>query len=482
MNEMKRGSSGATDLEQLDAWAAVAGTSRANALAMMSAVVAGIVGRNVFINGQAGWRGRPKCDTLVLSSSGRVPEWLDLVVDPVRKIDKRLVDRFRGFDRGMWEKTRLAFGSRRAVLSTEGLEKEQEDRHLSMIRPERHGAEDFLGRRTLAGDCPEPGDLDPGPEIYRFETAVRPGVLIESVDPASLEVSLANRHQARALLNGMTLDRIADLPGHAKCRFLDLLAGVSLPTPEILRGPVEDPTEHALLHAILRGKPGDLVRLIQSDPEFQDRFLILDGEAAPPAFDEVCVDLCGPMAHRWKRFVDEMLDYRRRGIPLGIAWLNEEEELKFLEREREFRVACRQRAPHGAALEDLPQNLFMLAFFMEMKELEKNGCERLFDIAHEVVEGHAAVFERIEEQRRMAQERELALILLRKIRDKQPVAFRDLVRSFDVQRSDHYRPTLTRLIEQGFVIEDSGRFLKVGPKPADALESEMFGTVARITR
>ena len=54
---------------------------------------------------------------------------------------------------------------------------------------------------------------------------------------------------------------------------------------------------------------------------------------------------------------------------------------------------------------------------------------------------------------------------------RQPVRRRDLIRTFNIQKVDRYRPVLDLLVEVEVLVEEPGHIFRIGPTPFETARS-----------
>ena len=440
------------------AWAGNARVSEEAAMIQMAVILSLIAGQYTWQMTPAGQKRLPALNLVLVTRKGDCPRSLEILMDPVIRLDRQLKERFARFTPGG-----LHDASRARRLPGGGI----------VARPDNVSQSEAMHREILAmsGADSEGGpslldrDLDPDPDSRRLKAAIRPSILLESPRLGRLAEALVGCHESTALATGMRLDALCtSLPGELE-ELVQLLDGRHLELPRHLTGDSVVRAEFAKLHTIFHTDPAVVSSFHSKLAPVLDRCLLVD--ASPPAdLQEIDFKKVPLFLELHSRNVRHLLECRRRGVPPHSRIWSAQGLAAFARREAIFADECDASDAPCVALRQLPELLIWALSRMErgvqksdeeVIEMAMNACSALLRRHEEL----RLLFARQEIRR---QEFDLAVKLVAKVEQKQPVKLRELVRSFDNQRSDRYRPVLARLVEAKVLLEGPADVFRSGPR------------------
>ena len=429
------------------AWAGHARVSEEAAMAQMAAILSAIAGQHATHMTPAGEKRLPSLNLVLVTHKGDCPRALEVLMDPVVQLDRQLKERFARFTPGgLHDANRAKSIAGTGQVPNTGNATRSEVQHreiLAMRDADSMGAPSLLDK-----------DLAPDPDSRRLQAAIRPSILLESPRLDRLAEAVAGCHNSTALAKGMRLDALCTcLPSELE-ELVQFLDGCHLELPRYLSGDSVVRAEFTKLQAIFHADPVVVSRFHSKLSPLLNRCLLVD--ATPPGeFPEVDFDTLSAFLRLHARNVHRLLECRRRGVPPdGRDW-SAPGLAAFARREAAFTDTCDASDAPCGALRHLPELMVWTLSQMDRNRIED---EALVDMAmnacSNLLRRHEELHLLFASQGIRQQEYELAAQLVAKIQGKHPVKFRDLVRSFDIQRSDRYRPLLTQLVEANVLTEE----------------------------
>jgi hypothetical protein len=143
--------------------------------------------------------------------------------------------------------------------------------------------------------------------------------------------------------------------------------------------------------------------------------------------------------------------------------------------EAEFSAACDASDVPCAALRHVPE---FLRWALEQIEPAHGLADEDFTVvirrcSTALLEGHQNILRGLRDESTRRKELELAEQVVSKIRAKQPIGVRALIRSFDIQQVGRYRPVLALLLEEGVIVENPEKLLRLGSCKFDVLKEKL---------
>jgi hypothetical protein len=327
----------------------------------------------------------------------------------------------------------------------------------------------------------------PDSEI-RLEAELRPGFLVDSLDPRRLEAILAVCHRCEGFYAASS---ITSLPAAKKdrqkwveriCRFLD---GTTIPgRPGLDPGGASDLLSARLQMVLMLGRE-DLGWLLTECESLLSRCLLLPVETGSPAPDPADKDDDAGS--------DQYLDRFEAACRIAIASRRTDqiaviEGWHSTEAEREFEKGCIAHArqvssdPLIAECQPLVRLPEFLAFGIRLLGWKRNVddfiLETVFPAARRIAEAQSRAVAAHRQADEVDDILELAKKLLKVVGKKQPVTFRDLVRSFDRQRVSIYRPVIDVLLVHRVLTGDPASGFSIGSRALDEIELKHLVPVA----
>lgn len=326
----------------------------------------------------------------------------------------------------------------------------------------------------------------PDSEI-RLEAELRPGFLVDSLDPHRLEAILAVCHRCEGFYAASS---ITNLPAGKRerqkwveriCRFLD---GTTVPgRPGLDPGGASDLLDARLQMVLMLGRE-DLGWLLTECESLLSRCLLLPAESGSPAPDPADKDDSGS---------DQYLDRFEAACRIAIASRRTDqiaviEGWHSTEAEREFEKGCIAHArqvssdPYLAECQPLVRLPEFLAFGIRLLGWKRNVDDfilaTVFPAARRIAEAQSRAVTAKRRAGEVEDILELAKKLLKVVGKKQPVTFRDLVRSFDRQRVSIYRPVIDVLLVHRVLTGDPASGFSIGSCTLDEIELKHLVPIA----
>jgi hypothetical protein len=101
-------------------------------------------------------------------------------------------------------------------------------------------------------------------------------------------------------------------------------------------------------------------------------------------------------------------------------------------------------------------------------------------ISHALLQTHRRIWLEVAQEAAFRATLDLAEQVVMKIRVKQPVRWRELLRSFDIQRVDRYRPVINVLIQTGVIAEGPNSVYRLGNRRLDEVQEKLRSEVLRL--
>lgn len=313
----------------------------------------------------------------------------------------------------------------------------------------------------------------------RLEAELRPGFLVESLDPRRLEAILAMCHRCEGFHPASS---ITILPAGKKerlkwielvCRFLD---GTTVPGLDRLDPGGTSDVLNARLQMVMMLGRADLEWLLTECEGLLSRCLLLPADTGstvpcPQDEDDAGGDLYMGNFNDGCRIA--LACRRTNQSAAGGGWDSPDAK-------REFEKRCiaytRQISsdPYVAECQPLVRLPEFLAFGIQLLGWKRNVddyiLETVFPAAQRIAEAQSNAVAACRHAEVVDDIVELAKKLLKVVGKKQPVTLRCLVRSFDQQRVAIYQPVIDLLLVHRVLTGDPRSGLSIGSRGLDEIE------------
>lgn len=191
--------------------------------------------------------------------------------------------------------------------------------------------------------------------------------------------------------------------------------------------------------------------------------LLINAEGQISSEEDFCLQA---VLDSWGEVLSEELTSRAKGDS-RCGWMQEGDQVKgvFQERHQAFSDECLTLGVHSPILRDLPAHLYRLlrlfAPWMMRDEERVDVMDESFRHAVILRDRHRGIVDRLEEGRVHMEHVELAKKLYDRICQYESVSLRDLVRTFDVQKTSLYLPTLRLMVQAGLIQEKQPKVYSV---------------------
>ncbi len=454
----------------IGAWAAAMGLREEETCLLAAAVMRGSAGSRFPDGSLLGDVMLPKADLIFVTPGGFAPPALDALLGPIRQIDRQLRERF-----GLFRVDTLQSAIHGAVGKGEDESKVPFRATTDALNNHQHVLEPHPTDRNPRD--PYDKDMIPEAATSRYRTVMRPTLLLENPLPGKLEELVAECHESEAFAPGIRLERLSARPAGEIDTLEHLMDGGLVNLPDRLGRLSVVTGESGLLHAIFLADAVSFPAAALSLPGVLKRCIVLGGEVPgiPDTLDEEMIHV---FANRFRRAVQSLLNARRRGhLPDHFAppdW-----ELAFRRHELEFRYEC-LAAPHPCpAAARLPALLAWAC--SHLVRIDGSGMiDLVMGYSRRLLERQREWLGMLERGSRLLQWEALARQLCDKISRKQPIKRRDLIRSFDIQRTERYLPVLSVLIDAGVLAEHPDKVYCIGSRHFDQAWPELLRSTAPI--
>ena len=426
-------------------------TGHATAI-QMGAMLCGVAGPIVELDHGEIPRPMSPLVPVLVTKGGRRPRSLEALRLVPLAMDAQLRKRFSGFSA---EEFHYAVGELRGARG-KFMEQTEQNRQ-AQIRE--------LLQESGAMGGPDPYEFDLEPDIYdrRLRTVLRPGFVLENPPVAKLRELVAASHDSTALLPGFPLGNLIAGGARAFEEFFALVEGCDLDLPTRVTGNSLTKSERGEIRCILTAGSVEVADAMEAFPGFANRVVLVD--ASRPSglvtWDEGKV---ASFQHVFDRLVQFATDRRRRGHIIEFEpWSHEGCRVR-LDNQAAFLEACDAAEVPCAGLEDLPAVL-RLTFDLIKRRAAPPDVE-VAAIIHRLclalLEDHVRLLSAVQQRAIIIRYLELAEKLVSRISAKQPVRQRDLVRTFDNQKVELYRPVLDLLVREGVLVEEPRNVFRLG--------------------
>lgn len=454
----------------LGSWSASVGTTEAAAALQMAVVFAGTAGAQAVAGGAWGVRDLPAVTPVLVNRGAHRPRSLDVLRTTAMDIDGQLRRHFGDFSSAGFLEARQAWGDDPSCRMG--------DDTTPASRLERH-------RKALEVSAYPGGhdgyDKDLEPDVYarRLRTVLRPGMILENPDLASLPRLVSHSHDSISLVPGLRLDMLVAAKKRDRDNFFAFLDGCDVDLPDAVKGDSMVSRERGMIRALLLANTADITAMTGRMADFADRVVLIDSSTTVPA-TAMDLDRASHFFHRHSRVTAELLNRRRKGHEARFRDWSREGHQRRASDEIEFLAACDASDVPCAALRHLPE---FLRWALEQAEPKPSVSDDYFAsilrrYSFALLEGHQRILRTLRDQDRRKAELALAEQVVDKIRAKQPLSVRSLVRSFDIQQVGRYRPVLALLLEEGVIMEDPERLLRLGGCRFDVLKEKLNRSLA----
>ena len=443
-----RSEEGPCGVELVEHWAAANGLDAPTAVGLMAMVAGGLGGKRATLEGLAGETPLPRCTTIMLEDDGTAAAALDQLLQVPREIQDQLRERFSRFSPEVLKEVLEGAKSKSGFVSPE--EHENLDRHSEAV----FGLNGNDG--AVDGNDNFESDWMPEPAMRRLDAMFRPSFLVEDPSGERMQAELGLCHGAVGLMYGGKSLRLRKLTGRAAVSVREVMHGTRTPVPKGLTGCMGKVMERAEADVILHADVEDW-----QDEKFAEELnkaLLIQAEVReiPEDLDVRAVKSAG---RRWGRTMQQIVASRLRGVPSVAS----PEGVEFARRMQAYRQECEELEVGASAVRDLPLRIYWV-----MEALTREGSDAgligdVFRYAGQLRSRHLVLEERVMAERLVSRQILLAGSLRDRIAEHQPIGFRDLVRTFNDQKSAKYEPVLRLMLEAGLILEDDERIYRVGP-------------------
>ena len=311
------------------------------------------------------------------------------------------------------------------------------------------------------------------------------GILLEGNTTAELEELLHGCHQHTALAL-MKLAPVLGSRGRAEllASLADFMDGRNVPIPRRSKGPASACSVTARIHAIFTLDGVARRGLLTTAPGIVARTMLLDGQPKKPDINKTEVVAAHAPAARflsaYEKLVGELIAARRGGITqfTGIFTPKLSGYYSLLSHTIQNNWDRLHLDP-GAMFRRLPDTLLWTLLTwcdfagLRSAETELASATLAYMCISRVGDFHlrkpptAALAVGGNSRLSMANR------IVHKISLKQPVSERDLIRSFDCQRTSIYRPVLSKLVDAEVIVPTPERKYVIGPRPLLEIASSL---------
>ncbi|WP_193211187.1 hypothetical protein [Luteolibacter marinus] len=445
----------------LESWSSHTGSSGHATALQMAAMLAGVAGPVVELDHDDVSRPMsPLLPVLVTNGGGR-PRALEVLRSTPLEMDSRLRQRFAAWTaEEIHEAADKLRGSR-----SQFIEATEANRFAQVcgILKESDG---------MGGPDPYHSDWEPDAYDRRLRTVLRPRFILECPPISKMEELVASCHDSMALLPGLPLELLLRGGDRAFELFFGLVAGRDLDLPVRVTGKSLATSERGQVRCILTATHAEIADAIEAFPIFANRVVLVRGDrpAVVGPRDERSMAI---FEHVFSRQIQLAADKRRRGHSFEFRPWSPEGRHAYREVQLRFLDACDAAKVPCTGLEDLPA--IMRWTFSLIARSDTPPHEEVAEIIHQLCNGllrdHVHLLSAA--QQRSARARQLALAekLVGRVSAKQPVRQRDLIRTFDNQKVERYRPVLDLLVELGVLVEEPRNVFRLGAQQLDSVRS-----------
>ena len=441
-----------SDLYGLASWSSHAGSAQHAVAIQVASMLVGVAGPIVELDYGEIPRPMSSLVPVLVTKGGRRPRSLEALRLVPLAVDEQLRKRFSGFSA---EDFHNAVGELRGARGR-FMEETEQNRQAQVLA---------LLQESGAMGGPDPYDSDLEPDIYdrRLRTVLRPGFILENPPCVKLRELVGGCHDSTALLPGFPLGHLLRDGGRALEEFFGLVEGRDLELPVRVSGKSLTKSERGEIRCILTADSGEIAEAMEAFPGFANRVILVDASrpTGPGTWDEYKVAV---FHHAYDRIVQVVADKRRRGHCLELPLWSPEGRRVRLDYQAAFLDACDGADVPCAGLEDLPA---VLRWTFDM--IKRNAAppdEEVAAIIHRLcialLDDHVRLLGAAQHRANLVRQLDLAEKLVGRISANQPVRQRDLVRTFDNQKVELYRPVLDLLVKEGVLVEQPRNVFRLG--------------------
>lgn len=433
-------------------WAGANCVDESTVVGLMAALVSAMAGPRNTLSEHAGLIRVKGADIALIDDDGRGEDLIERLLQPARIIQSKLLNRFNHLDQELLREV-LGLGPGKEYS------REARTEHNTAIFGDGHYPD--VRRKTILTMQNEAQDPDMlrAEILDRLDLAVRPSFLVESPTLRGLDKIVKTLHMANGLVWGSG-DFIADdLSKEDIGKLLGLLKGGRVEIPPILCGGRKNCTQPCEVSWVLKSGSEALAR-----PEvmalFRDSLLV---EALPRPLDALSSAKNTQSAcHFWQRILGDVLQYRRHGDSYCHEIEDDRAAIEFAQRYDNYLQECRANGIHSRAVAFLPKYIVCLPGFITSHASIQAGIDECFHHSEVLSHRHQRLWLKARNHSEVESELSLAKRLLDRIRRKQPIKLREIVRSFDTQRKELYLPTLNLMLETGLITGSPEMGYRVG--------------------
>jgi len=313
----------------------------------------------------------------------------------------------------------------------------------------------------------------------REESLLRPSFLVEHPDPAGLPELLADCHFGRALLVGELADWLG--PPRSRSRkgagarglegFLSGLDCRQPPRPGLL-SPMCD---HVFVRvsAILFAGEEELAALKSRRSSLLGKFVVVEGTGTPrdvPARPE------DPLFWKLEAAVKSAVMGRRTGHASVMEFRDPDKLAEFRRRRAEFHRRLDAARQPVAGFACLPNALaWCVAFMLRGMDADDAVLATAVPAAETLLERHLSLLAGLEVRERKARTTDRERKIVERIRQRGPMSFRELVRTFSDQSRETNHPAVRRLVDEGVLELDGEGRLRLAKQNGERRAEETVG-------
>ena len=470
-----------TDLLAINTIASANSIDPSSTVGVMSTILGGVAGRKITFNDLSGSVPVPANSLVVVDGSGATADVLDRLVQPAAEIHRQLTERFAKLDPKILSETIAG----RVVRDRKGERPTSEAQDYF-----REHTEAFYGPRDASYQKLHGGAYDfdwtPDPEVPRLDALLRPGFLVQGAGAKAVKDEIARCNASTALVMGGRALRVADILEGRGRELRELLLGTRLPVPALLQGCGGGRTEETRTTWMLEATPSDCAA-----SGFQSLLgnAVLFQAVAAEATTTPGMDLVRQVSQWWGELLREIIDVRRRGVPIALGPRTDTACAAFARSFQDYRRSCAGAGISSEGVRKLPMGIHHLVTSALIEEKRLRATRRgpvtfdeddeaflvaeTFRHAEILRDRHVAIGRAAAGESEEARLIDLATRIHERVRSRGTISFRDLLRSFSNQKADTYRPVIERMLAEGLVVEDGERIYRPGP------ERDVAGAIRR---
>lgn len=412
--------------------AAASGVDESDAIAMMAAVVSGVAGpRNTLIEFAGPTRLAP-LEMALVDDDGSGSDFFGRLLFAPRVSQEALVKRFHRLDEKLIKEVLVG--------------KAGGQQHVDMLQ--KHTTAIF--GPSSAFDMNEDRMIGEPDVLQKLDLVIRPRFLVESPTSRTLQESVTSLHMASGFLWGGSGFPVDDLTREDVGRFLGSIKGGRVPIPPILCGGRKGESQPTHVSWAMKTSLGAMTRN-EVKALLKDALLLDVSPPSPKAMPSSEAALSA--YHQWRRMIEVLLINRKEGEYFENAVETEEGSAEFEERYRSYRRECHEAGVVSQTVVQLPKLILCLPVLRGQHDRTHLSVEECFHHAEILCRRHQRLWLKANKRSEIESTVELAGRILEKIRKKNPLKLRDLLRGFDQQRKELYLPTLNLMLEAGLITE-----------------------------